>query len=88
MGLCDDKKKCCCTVCIFVSIAVVILAIVLIATSIHVLDTTEMGLLYIKTTGSLDETTLYKAGTKFTKPFSYFIGNFPFFYNPKCFLLI
>jgi hypothetical protein len=74
MGICDDKKKCGCCVCIGVVACIVILSIVLIATSVHVLDTTQMGLLYIKTTGSLDESQLYRAGTKFTKPFSYFIG--------------
>ena len=70
-----DKKKCCCFATVVGVGLAVILAIVLIATSIHVLDTTEMGLLYLKATGSLDETSLYRAGTKFTKPFSYFIGS-------------
>ena len=76
MGICDDKKKVGCCACIVFVVGLIILAIVLIATAVHVLDTTEMGLLYVKTTGSLDETTLYKAGTRFTKPFSKFIGKF------------
>ena len=69
-----DKKKCICCSLLIAGVGILILVIVLVATSVHVLDTTEMGLLYSKPTGSLDESTLYKAGTKFTKPFTYFIS--------------
>ena len=71
-----SKNKCvCCTVVLIVVGLVVILVITLIATSVHVLNTTEMGLLYVKTTQKIVETKLYRQGTQMTKPFSYFISN-------------
>lgn len=71
-----SKNKClCCTIVLVIVGLVVILVITLVATSVHVLNTTEMGLLYVKTTQKIVETKLYRQGTQMTKPFSYFISN-------------
>ena len=70
-----EKKTCCFLITCIIGL-IIILIIVLIATSMHVLETAEMGLLYLKTSQSIVETKLYTQGTQFTKPFSKFISTY------------
>lgn len=67
------KKICWISIIVFVGI-IVPLCLALIITSVHVLDTSQVGIAYYSATGKIDSTILYSQGTHSLGPFSRFIA--------------
>ena len=68
-----SQKSIICYASIIFGIIVVGISIMLIATSVHVIDTSQVGIVYYRASGRIDTSTLYIQGTHTTGPFTRFI---------------
>lgn len=68
------KGNCACWgICATVAAVITAMCIILISTSVHVLDTSQVGIAYYYASGKINTEKLYTQGTHAIGPFSYFI---------------